>query len=33
MSTLRLIEGVKPGAVKAASPVFNGGDEETGCAA
>ena len=30
MSTLRLIEGVKPGAVKAASPVLNGGDEETG---
>jgi hypothetical protein len=30
MSTLRLIGGVKPGAVKAASPVLNGGDEETG---
>ena len=24
------IAGVKPGAVKAASPVLNGGDEETG---
>src|SRR6266446_9635540 len=26
----RKIAGVKPGAVKAASPVLNGGDEETG---
>ena len=26
----RRIEGAKPGAVKAASPVLNGGDEETG---
>ena len=26
----RRTEGVKPGAVKAASPVLNGGDEETG---
>jgi hypothetical protein len=30
MSTLRSIEGVQPGAVKAASPFLNGGDEETG---
>ncbi len=30
MSPLRVIGGAKPGAVKAASPVLNGGDEETG---
>jgi hypothetical protein len=27
---LRMIEGVEPDAIKVASPVLNGGDEETG---
>ena len=30
MDTWRLTEGVEPDAVKAASPVLNGGDKETG---
>jgi len=30
VSSRRRTEGAKPGAVKAASPVLNGGDEETG---